>query len=335
MSDVEKSSEVEKSIENEKIGIEESQKKYGSIVTWLKESEIYQFLAENTSTRIAILTFLFALFSIIAQLIISAFKSGYLGVYKISLENVGYLPDKNFISLTIDGIMFILMLYPTKYFFDVLMDISWHRQLNRDIKYFEKIGGQKFPYRKSKRWQNLLFLILLAMSFTALAASLFLATIPGAIREVSNWIIVGVVLLFAEIILAVILFCFKKFNQPLSKELNKKRNNGLSNSEKPAEHISEKRLNTRVWDISSIIMLIVIYAAGSFLSGASSANTKKTYPIINNEYAVVHQDNEKYWAVSIVISGNDAVIHTNKHRVYNVEGQEIVFCTFEQVKITN
>lgn len=320
-----------------------SPKKQSTITAWLEGNEIFQFFAEDTSTRLAILTAIIAIASFLAQALMYSYKAGYLSVYGLSIDRTGYSAETGIIGFFIRGIQALLFIFPIRAL-QIVFEFAFERiELNhlvrRELNENLKVIKKKIPIPKMRgHWIATFSIISIVAVLDLLLVPLILIDSSYAMKNIWVWLTIGGILLAAQVLFALVFIGLKRIEKAIGKKTKKNTDNESGDSQTTQttqKQTGMKSKNSAIWDMAFIIMLSAMYTALAFASGVSSANRLKTYPIINNEYAVVHQSSERYWTVSVRISGETAILNTKNHRVFPIDEHETASYTFKDVTILN
>lgn len=279
---------------------------------WISNSSLFKYFSQNTPSKIAILTVIITIGSFFVKILAYTRVKGYLSVFSISTDSVGYTSNLGVAEFLMNGIIFLGLGVAISFLYIVFE--SW---------FFNK-----------KTYILLFFVSLFFIEIINFLLWMFMASGKSLSTYVTiEWFAPLFALTIIEIITAVIILRA----QIAKKKKQEKRKKELIQLEKEMEKIqrnSKSFRNRPLIDIftSSIVIIVFIYVASAYLAGAIAARQRKTFPIIEDSFAVVYQDENYYWAISSQEqNGNILLLKAFKQKIVKIDGIEVVIKGYDRV----
>lgn len=303
----------------------------------LQDSKFLKLFSQNPSAAIAIATAIITIGSFVINFFRYTFLRGYLSVFSISIDNVGYSSSHGISGFLFDCINFIGLI--------VVLFIFHKYIIQYTVKKYKKRKREKFKdsatFSKKSDCTFLDVMEYLERIFVALLIgltinfSLLSSIFPVKyMRDEEKYALLALIFLttIELIISALIFFLFSnKKKRPIIKK--DKREESLPKTKQEVESALSSKTIIRVDFYDLLAVFCIISTFYSF--GAIFARLKTTFPIIENEYAVVYQNQQHYWTIAAQ-EKNDGVLllNTQNQKILDVNGVEVIIKSFKEVEIS-
>lgn len=309
----------------------------------LLNHKLLRFFRQNTTTKIALATAIITTGSFFIKVLSYMRLKGYLSFFSISVDSVGYTSNHGFAEFLINGITFIgLAIAVSLAYIIIEFFVNQHelRKIRHSITvgtFFKKVELLFSDIKSSA-------LLFLAALFFIELINLLLWTYMASGKSIFTYTIIEwsaslLVFTIIEIITAVLILFFRSVkNKKLIKE--KKRTESLTQAEREIEEIKKKVMSSQkspFIDIitSSAVLLFFLYSTGAYLFGAFSAQQKKTFPIIEDSYTVVYQDQQHYWVIASQEQDDVLLLNTLNQKILDINGIEVMIRSYDEIVIEN
>ena len=321
-------------------GIELSDDIDNQYVKRLLNNKIIKFFSQNTSPKIAIVTALITIGSFFIKVLGYMRLKGYLSIFSISIDSVGYSSNHGFIEFLINAVTFIGLAIAVA-MTDIVIEFLIRQYQLRKITY--SITKATF-FQKVKRFFSDIkesFLLLLATLFFTELINILLSIYMASGRPfftftIIEWFAVLLMLTVIEIITAALILFIRSIK---NRKQRKKKKPAATETERELEGIKKKVMPVQkspLIDIitSSVVLLFFLYSTSAYLSGALSAQQKKSFPIIEGRYAVVHQDQQHYWVIASQEKNVDSLLlNTTSQKILDIHDIELTIKSYKEVVI--
>jgi hypothetical protein len=271
----------------------------------LLRSKEMQYFSQNVVSSIAVLTALITFGSFIIKLLYYVGLKGFLLKYGIPINSINYLNYNGLFDFLYYFFIFIGFAMPIYFFYYNFKIILFYKSFKSAFKYLI------YPF----------FLILL------LNVVICFITKDDYIKFGSiEYLELFISMIVIEIIIALIFVISFKISNLLEKKFFRKYIIKENNTKK----------NINLYGVI-IIICIILFVISSlvFTEGKNIAKSKKQYCIINEQYAVVYQNENYYWTIPVIIDEEEDKIDLYKYeyKIIDKNGVTLVPESFESAKI--
>ena len=320
-------------------GIELSDDVDNQYLKLLFDNKIIKFFSKNTSSKIAIATALVTIGSFFIKVLSYMWLKGYLSVFSISIDSVGYSSNHGFIEFLINAVTFIGLAIAVSMAYVVIEFLVQLHQLRKitysitKATFFQKFKGLLLDIKNS----ILIFLVALFITelINILLGICIISGKPFFAYTIIEWLAVLLMLTIIEIITAVtILFIHSIKNR---KQIKEKKKAALLTDTELEETKKKVPMQKNIFIdfiTSSVVLLFFLYSTSTYLSGALSAQQKKSFPIIEGRYAVVYQDQQHYWVIASQEKSVDSLLlNTTSQKILDINDIGLTIKSYKEVVI--
>lgn len=322
--------------------VEQPETIYNQYLRQLLNHKFIQFFSKDTPTKIAAATALITIGSFLINVLGYMRLKGYLSVFSIAIDGVGYSSNRSFLEFLINAVTFTGLAITVSLAYIIIEFFVQQHKLRRAIYSISKTT----TLQKSKRLLSDMITSLPILTAALLAIGLinillWICMASGKLifsSTIIEWISVLIILTIIELITAAIFFfvsCMQK-----RKQIKAKKKAALATkAEKELEDIKKRAISSQknpVADLitSSAIVLFFLYSASAYLSGILSAQQMKSFPMIEGRYAVIYQDQQRYWTIASQESNtNTLLLNTTIQKIIDANGIELNIKTYHKVTI--
>ena len=328
MTDTKFSSNTEKSPELSELTQNESLKQ-------ILNSKFVKFFSDDPASKIALVTAVITAGSFLVRVIDYIRWKGYLSVFFMDVSYIQFSAEKGFSEFLLEAVVFIgftaatSITYLTVDRLDFLCNVSRLSCSTPGLKLYQK------AWRVIK---DIVASIRLIFSTFALNCLLNLLlwrfTASAKVIQYSGWLEYVIALLaFAviEFVAAGILFLKKK------REATVKRRRKRKNNDQAGDTMGSllKVRHPIMVDIalSSVSIFLFMLCTSAYWLGTVEAKQKVHFSFVDDNYAVVYQDDDCYWTVYATEENGTLQLDATRQKVIEIQGVEIQYREYKEVEI--
>ncbi len=301
----------------------------------LLNSKIIKFFSKDTSTKIALITFVITIGSLLIKILGYIYLRGYLSVFSVPIDGVGYSSNQGFLGFLINIIFFIGWTIAISLVYLAIEVLVRQHNLSKAAKIIGKTTISqriKFLFSDIIKFLTILLKVLVLTGIV----NILLLTLQTSGKLISyskiEWAVALLCFLILEITTASYIYGSSRKRKKI--KVQTKLTNKEADLEKVKKEIASSQRNPLV-DIATtqVIIMIFLYVAGIYVAGLWEARQKKAFPIIEGRYAVIHQDQQRYWVIGAQgVDTESLVLNTTTQKILETNGVELNIKAIKKLK---
>lgn len=315
------------------------------IVSKILNSRITTYFKKNTGAKIAVITAILTAGSFVVQLFSYVYTKGLLSVYDVSIDTV-----------LNDG-LFKFLMYAVS-FIGIMISIAF---LYLILRYIFKVKKNKKPeqaaeeQRKKQHGKIKCFfqgLIKPLEGLSSIIVGLFIVgfvnywilvcVLPPKLvfsNSIVSWVISIAFLMFIEIVGILFVTLIKHFKNSKKEKLEK--NYDKSEHQRETKKSSSEGLFRKTNPIFALLTNLIVFttlfvifsfSALAYYMGVYQATKITSYRFVNENYAIIYEDNQHYWLVRAEDEAGKLKVYTPTQKIISVEGVETTRKNFQEVE---
>ena len=333
MADKQFSSNTEKTPELSELTQNESLKQ-------ILNSKLVKFFSDDPASKIALVTAVITAGSFLVRVLDYIRWKGYLSVFSMDIGYTQFSSSQGFSEFLLQAIVFIGFTTTTSMLYIAIDHLVTMWSLS---KWLDSLQKTKL-WLKIWHWvkdliRNIPIFLCVCVLNGFLNFLLWTFTASAEILRHSSWlewVIALIVLGVIEFVAAVFMLLVYHLKHKKEKR-NEEKDNARSQRDKLINEIgaSIKIKRPLVLDIalSTAVVYIFILCTSLFFMGIMQANNMKRFPLIEDSYAVVYQNDEYYWTVAASEERDSLSLDTTRQKVIEIPGVEIEYREYKEVEI--
>lgn len=306
----------------------------------LLSNKIVRYFCDDPSSKIALVTAIITLGSFSIKMLDYLWWKGYLSVFSINIESVNYSGNYGFSEFLLQAIIFAGLIVAISLSY-LAVESLWMSHSLRKAAY--SITKTKL-YAKFVRFIKetiskipMLAIVVLLKAFINALLWIFTAS-PKILTNSSIGEWVATIFTFSLIELITACCILIGHNRKIKAEIK------AQEKEKQKTHVEKKReavlKSIRIrrpilidLSLNSVVLLMFLMSTVAYFAGMRDANSTTSFPFVEENYAVIFQNDENYWTVAATADGEVLKLDTTHQRIVPISGSEIIHKGYSDVKI--
>lgn len=306
----------------------------------LFNSKFFKYFSSDPATKIAVATAIITVGSFVVRLLDYMRWKGFLSVFSMDIRYADFSANHGFPEFLLHSIVFVGFAIATSLSYLTIESFSFAHGIRRAT----------YSMQETNLWQKIWWPIkdtitriplILSVIFVDFFLNFLLWTFSASAEIItysglSDWCIVLVTFAILEFIAATILMIANKAKIKREAKEKKKRDE-KNEKEKHVDKISKSLKIKRplLVDIalSSVLLYIFILCTSAYFAGTWEARLVDRFSLVENQYAIIYQDDDCYWTVLSAEGGNILHLDTTQQKVIEIVGTEIEYRNYKDVVI--